>query len=1228
MGEVLAAFDLERGEQVALKRLLSIDPEALIRFKREFRVLADLRHENLVELYELAFDGDSWFFTMELLDGVPLTTHFAGAIAPSRSDTRLRTRWEPAPSKDAPQGDGVPLTPESLAHVRDVFAQIGCGLGALHAAGLLHRDVKPHNVLVTTKGRAVLVDFGIAAELHAPAALVSELTAPVGTPEYMAPEQCCGEPATAASDLYALGTTLFQVLTGRLPFATTGLAVMAEKMGAAAPRARDLRPELPRDLDDLCAALLAPLASERPTVADVLRALLPMPAVAAVEATVRAVEERPSGALFVGREAQLALLEGAFEDVVARRAPAVVLVDGRSGMGKSRLIRTFFARAQRAGAVVFDGRCHERETLPFKALDPIVDRLATYLAELPVAPLTAVLPREMSMLARLFPALLHVPTVVPPRKGTLADLGQARAQAGSTLRALLGAIADRTPTILFIDDIQWGDDDSAMLLKEILAGDSAPPLLVVLSCRAEHLGASPLERRLGEACALRRVGVGPLSDQDASVFASALVGRERGDPIVSAIARAAAGSPFFIEQLARQVSATGATGTLALESVIASRIAALPDDAQKLFRTVSIAGRPLDVALARDVAGVAPEALADALRALRAAGLAALRDPGRGERTIEPVHDRLREACVASLTADEIRACHSEFVERLRVRGLDDPLVLFVHCRDAGRSAEAIGFATAAAARSLAALAFGHAAELYASARALLPPDAWGARYEATFDIHLEEARALYLNDDVAAAEARFDALVARARSAHDAVVVCATRAMLTNARGKPDEALGHGIEALRRLGTVVSRRPSALRVLVALIMARILFALRPRDAILARSASPDRTHELIVQTLVDTAAPAFFVDKSLMVLLTALAFTRSLRHGAARATPTATAFMAVVFFHALRATRAGRALHALGQIQISTCPDPFIRGRALGMDAMLMIVWHEPFAVTRVALLEAIAESKKAGDILSALYRILMGMSHAIFSGESLERVERFADENAPFAIRARYVGSIDTFRLLRQGVRCLRGLTPHASSFQDSSFDEAAFAATYRAHSIRMPIQTYLHLKALVLYLRGDFEEAIAMTQKAVKTVAEDCFGLFSQVEAWYVHGLALGARADTAQDKRSLLRELSAAARTLARWRKIAPLHVAQRHALVAAELHRARGRVDDARRLYAEALAGARLHQNPRDEAIAAERASSLSLSMGDARGAGELLAVAREAYRRWGVPWKADLREPT
>jgi serine/threonine protein kinase len=272
MGVVYEALDRSRGGVVALKTLADLDPQSLLRFKNEFRSLADIAHPNLVPLYELFAEENIWYFTMEYVEGQTFLNAIAGRgstdAAESSDQDETRTVLEP----DSLSGSFfAPALARSFDfdRLRDALRQVVEGLAALHENGKLHRDIKPSNILISPAGRVVILDFGLVSELR-------EMGKPgtiAGTYAYMSPEQVAKRPLTPASDWYALGTMLFQALTGEMPFSGSTAEVLIAKTSREADSVTSRGAAVPEDLADLCDRLLRRDPEARPDLAEILRRL-------------------------------------------------------------------------------------------------------------------------------------------------------------------------------------------------------------------------------------------------------------------------------------------------------------------------------------------------------------------------------------------------------------------------------------------------------------------------------------------------------------------------------------------------------------------------------------------------------------------------------------------------------------------------------------------------------------------------------------------------------------------------------------------------------------------------------------------------------------------------------------------------------------------------------------------------------------------------------------------
>ena len=707
MGVVYEAFDRARNERVALKTLLHADATAIFRFKREFRTLADLVHPNLVALYELHADRGQWFFTMELVDGRPFVRY---------------VRHPPTRPDGPPEQEGL-----DVPRLRAALRQLAEGVQALHDAGIVHRDIKPSNILVSADGRVRVFDFGIAGEIETQPHDITVETERFGSPHYMAPEQANGSTGTMASDWYAVGVVLYEALTGRLPYPGDNLSVIVQKVQSDPPPPETFAPGAPEDLCDICRLLMTRRVSHRLGGVELLRRLGTDVPAAAVDAAVRARGPQ----IIVGRDSHRAALDAALEDV--RRGQTVsVYVYGPSGWGKSTIVDRFLdGLAGQERTVVLAGRCYDRESMPYKALDGVIDSLSTYLRSLPTDRVEALLPRDVLAIARLFPVLLRVDAIAnaPQRDIDLPDPIELRRRAIAALRELLARMADRYALAIYIDDLQWADVDSIALLDDLLKPPDPPPLLLVAAFRSEEVQLRPflaglLERADGDSC--RALPVGPLADADVRALARSLLRSSASERLLDSIVREAGGSPFLVEQLTeyvRQSDATTATAAIALREMLEARFVRLPAGARALLEVLSVARRPLDAETAFHVADVDGESRV-VVAALRAAHM--LRSSGAPGQ-IEVYHDRIRETLAAGLSEESVKRIHLLLATALSQRPDSDPGTLYEHYLGAGARNLAAGQAIEAANRAAVALAFDRAARFYRLALELGPP-AGGAR--------------------------------------------------------------------------------------------------------------------------------------------------------------------------------------------------------------------------------------------------------------------------------------------------------------------------------------------------------------------------------------------------------------------------------------------------------------------------------------------------------------------
>ncbi|MFO0547693.1 MAG: serine/threonine-protein kinase [Polyangiaceae bacterium] len=667
LGRVHMALDTGRNRPVALKTIRRPAGEDLFRLKREFRLASNLDHPNLVALYELVLEGPVPFFTMELVRGRPMTEHVAQAADP-------------------------------VACVRELLPGLFGALHALHEAAILHLDLKPANVLVDHAGRVVLLDFGLSS--RADAGSRGAFDTPGFTPAYAPPERFEGARPSAADDWYALGVLLYESLTRTVAFPGPLAQTVLQKTSTSLPAPSRRAPNIPEDLDTLVMQLLSRVPEKRaPELGSRARG-----AAAA------------SSRVLLGRTREWEEIERATD--AFRAGDCVRLwLDGPPGVGKSalcdRLAQGFVegaawtrrgtVRALRAASetLVLRGACHTNELLSHNVFDGIIDELTSQLMLRSDEELSRMIAPDVGTAAVLFPVLAPLAA----RVGADVPHGAVRTDAYRSVKNLLLGVARRIPLVAVVDDVHWGDADSAELFLEVFGSAPAPPMLLVMSRRMPAVdGDEFIEeiRRAGAPRWLRGrdafVNVAPLSSSDAVALARDLLS-----------ARAAAGENIDADSERIAAEARGLPALIVRHATAATVGAALSAPLETLLQVLAVAGHPIPQRTLTAATGgvVGPQVLAQA----KERQLAELR------RLHPDAPVALRHAWLASRVDEEMEPERRAAIHRALADALEGDVrfgaALAAHYRAAGLPEIAAERAARAGERAESALAYRRAAELF-----------------------------------------------------------------------------------------------------------------------------------------------------------------------------------------------------------------------------------------------------------------------------------------------------------------------------------------------------------------------------------------------------------------------------------------------------------------------------------------------------------------------------------
>ncbi|HVZ87780.1 MAG TPA: AAA family ATPase, partial [Polyangia bacterium] len=435
------------------------------------------------------------------------------------------------------------------------------------------------------------------------------------------------------------------------------------------------------------------------------------------------VPRRDDAVRFVGRTRELQEIAAALAAVRDGGGAQALIVRGESGVGKSALVRAFLESHVEAGGgaapIRLTARCYERELVPFKALDGLVDVLTHLLRQLDVDTLTKVIPHRAAVLLQTFPVLGRVPMIAhAPHQHVGSDPREVRASMFVVFRQLLRALGERAPIVAFIDDLQWADGDSLALLSEVLRPPEAPRLLLLGTLRPQA-SAEGSPHLLDAGIPERHLPLTNLDNDTARALARELLatgGDMRGERGADVLARESAGHPLFLLELARTAHLRRGSGELTLDGVLRAQMESFAPSTLQALRALAIAGAPTPVRLLRqliDADGATALRLFDEPRGAKL--VATVTD--RGDELIDFSHDRIRQVARLSTSTADARTWHERLAEAFEDAG--NALRAAGHWREAGHPDRAAVHFASAARRAAEALAFDRAIASYTDALAL-----------------------------------------------------------------------------------------------------------------------------------------------------------------------------------------------------------------------------------------------------------------------------------------------------------------------------------------------------------------------------------------------------------------------------------------------------------------------------------------------------------------------------
>ncbi len=1159
------------------------------------------------------------------------------------------------------------------------FLRLAIGIavvvGKLHEFGLVHKDIKPFNILLNrTTGEVKLTGFGITSRLSREHQAPDPPETIAGTLAYMAPEQTgrMNRSIDSRSDLYALGVTFYRMLTGVLPFSAADPLewVHCHIARNPTPPAERLK-TISAVLSDVVMKLMAKTAEVRYQTAagvehDLWRCRAQWEAERHIDPFPLGERDLPDRLMILeklyGREHEAEALLAAFDRIVAGGTPELVLVAGQAGVGKSAVVHELHRALAPPRGLFASGKFDEyKRDIPYASLTQALKDLIRPLlgkSEAELAPwrdaLATALSSNGALMVTLLPDLELLIGPQPAAPELPPRDGQRRFQL--VLRRLIGVFArPEHPLVLFLDDLQWLDAATLDLLEDLLTQRDLNHLVLIGAYRDDEvMPTHPLIRRLA---AIRQAGgrvqeivLKPLRLGDVNRIVADALHSSRARPLARLVHEKTAGNPFFAIQFLtalveegllvfdrdaarwtwdlRRIRAKGYTDNVA--DLMLGKLRRLPATTRAVLKRLACLGASAPIAILALVQGGTEDALHTALwPAVRARLL--LRHAG----AYQFLHDRVREAAYALIPDARRAAAHLAIGRRLAAsaspRAVEESVFEIVGQLNRGAALISSGkererlaeLNLIAGRRAKSSTAYSSALTYLTAGASLLPPDAWTRRHDLAFAFELNRAECEFLTGALAAAEARLAELADRAASHPELATLTRLQVDLFMTLGRNDRAVAVGLECLRCFGIAWSAHPTKDEVRDE--YARLWRRLGDRsiEALIELPPMADPVALGAIDVLTSLVTPALFTDENLRCLVIGRMGNLSLEHGNSDASCYAYTAVGNVLGLTFGDYQAGFRFSQLG-LDLADQPGmERLRARVYLAFGNLAKPSGRHVRTGRPLASHAFEIAQQAGDLTYAAISCNNLLTQLLASGAPLAEVQREAEAGLDFARRASFalVGDLITAQL--QLIRTLRGLTPDFGCFNDDGFDEQQFERRLEGEpSSGIAAWMYWIRKLQARILADDYAAAAAAAAKA------ECLlwmspALFERADYHLYAALALIPLCEAASDaERAKYQEaLAVHHRQLHAWAEHCPENFANRGALIGAEIARIEGRELDAERMYEEAIRSARTSDFVHNEALAYELAARFYAARGFEDFARIYMRNARACYLHWGAQGK-------
>ena len=1200
----------------------------------------------------------------------------------------LDPAWAVAPVAPAHYGEqvallltdpgGMPLTslgqfPMALPQFLSVAVSLAATIKEVHARGLVHNDISADNFLVDPQShRAWLTGFGFAARLDKGEADARSVASVPGRFSYMAPEhgRRTNRPIDGRADLYSLGCVFYEMLTGTLPLIATDPMAWVHSHGARQPQPpTEHIARLPPQVSSIVMKLLekAPEARYQTAaglLADLERCLATWQSSTTIEPFPLDLHDissrfRTSKRLY-GREQELAEFVAAFDRVATGQTAELLLISGRSGVGKSALVQEFRNRLHSTPHLFAGGKCERvKSRVPYASFVQILHGLIKPILGLNEdafgvwrTRLQHALGSNGYLLSALVPELELIIGVQTPLPSAGPHAEKERFLQVSSCFIRTFATPER-PLVLFLDDLQWLDSGTFAIIERIVSRSQARHMLLISTLRDDEILQTRSIRQMFEVSRLsvHRIALLPLKSRDLIELVADVLQctSEHAQPLAEIVSERTGGNSFFAIQfliaLAEQglisfdhgharwvwdlsrIRSRGHTDNVV--DLMPRKLDQLSAVAKAMLRALACLGNGTTARTLGIAADLAEEDVREALSEALGADLVCQQDD-----TYSFWHDRIQEASYAGIPVDERACVHLEIGRRLAsdaslgegrnavfaiVNQINRGSALITSIHERERYAQ-LNLVAGQQAKSAAAYCL---VQGYLIAAADLLGQDGDRKIAHAVEFHRAECE--FITGALAEAEGRLARLADCPLDFSVHADVTRLRAALYTALDQHDTGLKAGLDFLRQVGIDLPLRPTDADVERAHLRTRKLLGDRAIEDLKEMPLMHDLAMQGAMDVLADLIPPAFFTDANLLDLIVLYMVNLSIEHGPCEASGYGYVCLLGILGRRYKDYETAFGFAELAMHLVDARGLDRLKARVHMCFGSGVIPWTRPISTGQPFLKNASKIAFESGDITFAVYCRRNLVSNLLFSGRPLVDVQQAADEGLAFAKTTGYAMVVDALRAQIMLIRALRA-SPLDIDRSAELDDEARWSEELLRRSATRPIATFSYWthRLQLSVVMEDWDAALAAEANAGKLLWAS--GAHLEVAEFHFYGaLARVAACRTANEAErvSHLAALRAHGEELTVWNQSCSENFADRFALVAAEIARMEGRIVDAESLYEDAIRHAQTQGFVHNEALASERAGQFYMDRGFGTVAHAYFRQAKSCYVVWGAGGKVE-----